>query len=142
MSQAQAPAWPKDLVVQSVFGVGIDLADTAEVRESIRQFGQRYLRRVFTAHELAYCGRSADPAPHLAARFAAKEATIKALRVEGPQPPWTSIEVWAGPKGWCRMRLYGAAEKLARQRGVSSLSVSMSHEGELAAAIVVAATAN
>jgi holo-[acyl-carrier protein] synthase len=142
MSEVLAPVWPKELVAGGVFGVGIDLASTTEVRESIRQFGQRYLRRVFTGHELAYCRRSADPAPHLAARFAAKEATIKALRVEGWQPPWTSIEVWAGPKGWCEMRLYGAAERLARQQGVRSLSVSLSHEGELAAAIVVATADN
>ncbi|HXW79375.1 MAG TPA: holo-ACP synthase [Acidimicrobiales bacterium] len=142
MSEVLTPAWPKELVVRSVFGIGIDLASTAEVRESIREFGQRYLRRVFTDHELAYCGRSADPAPHLAARFAAKEATIKALRADGSQPPWTSIEVRADPGGWCRMRLYGAAQRLARQRGVSLLSVSLSHEGELAAAIVVATTDN
>lgn len=138
MSEVLAPAWPKELVVHRVFGVGIDLTSTTEVRESITRFGHRYLRRVFTDHELMYCGRSADPAPHLAARFAAKEATIKALRAEGWQPPWTSMEVWAGPEGWCRMRLHGAAEELARQRGVRSLSVSLSHEGELAAAIVVA----
>ncbi len=138
MSEVLKLTWPSELVPGSVVGVGIDLTSVAAVRESITNFRERYLRRVFTAHELEYCGHSLDPAPHLAARFAAKEATIKALRVEALQPPWTSMEVWRHSSGWCEMHLSGPATALAKERRVCHLSVSLSHEGDMAAAIVVA----
>jgi holo-[acyl-carrier protein] synthase len=138
MTEVPTLAWPGEVVPGNVVGVGIDLTNVAEVREAIRDFGQRFLNRIFTAHELAYCGRSLDPLPHLAARFAAKEATIKALRVDDWQPPWTSMEVRRHSSGWCQMCLSGSATELARQRQVRRLAVSLSHEGDIAAAIVIA----
>lgn len=118
--------------------VGVDLASVPLVRRSVRDFGDRYLRRIFTLSELTDCYVSEDPAPRLAARFAAKEATIKALTVDGAHPPWTSIEVRRHPTGWCEMHLTGEAARLARERGIDRLAVSLSHEGEMAAAVVVA----
>jgi holo-[acyl-carrier protein] synthase len=123
----------------NVAAVGIDLTLVSDVRDSLAHFGDRYLRRVFTAREYADSCSSADPAPHLAARFAAKEATLKALKVEGAQPEWTSMEVRRHPLGWCdEMHLTGSAARLAAHRGVDRLCVSLSHEGDAAVAVVVA----
>jgi len=132
---------PVDPAPGNLIAVGIDLVSVPEVRQAWHTFGERYLRRVYTSTELVDCRMSADPAPRLAARFAAKEATIKALMVEGAQPPWTSMEVWRHPLGWCEMRLTGHAARIAEERGIGRLAVSLSHEGNLAAAVVVATTA-
>lgn len=119
--------------------VGVDLALVSDVRASVSTFGERYLRRIFTEQELADCYSSLDPIPRLAARFAAKEATIKALRVDGPQPNWTSMEVVRDVAGWCdEMRLRGSAADLAAKRGIGRLLVSLSHEQDAAVAVVVA----
>jgi holo-[acyl-carrier protein] synthase len=124
--------------ISNVVAIGIDLVNVADVRRAVDDLGEAYLRRVFTADELDYCNQSTDPFPHLAARFAAKEATIKALMVAGAQPAWTSIEVWRDPQGGCELRLTGTAAELASQRGIASLAVSLTHEGDMAAAVVVA----
>jgi holo-[acyl-carrier protein] synthase len=136
---APGPLPPMVESALGVVGVGIDLTHVSEVRDSIRIFGDRYLYRVFTERELADCRTSSDPVPRLAARFAAKEAAVKALRVEGPRPPWTSMEVSRDPGGWCdEVRLRGAALRLARARGIGSMLVSLSHEADAAVAVVVA----
>jgi holo-[acyl-carrier protein] synthase len=115
-------------------GVGIDLISTDEVRDSIRRFGDRYLERVYTPGELGDCG--GDPSL-LAACFAAKEATIKALRAPD-RLPWQAIEIRRGPAGAPSLALAGSAQALARERGCHRLRVSLSHERGQAAAIVVA----
>jgi holo-[acyl-carrier protein] synthase len=142
MSALPEPAWLGKLDFENFAAVGIDLVSVAQMRKSITDFGERYLLRIFTDHEILYCRSSLDPAPHFAARFAAKEATVKALRVEGVQPPWNSIEVHSEPGGSCRLRLSGAALELAQQRGIGEFTVSLSHEGDVAAAIVVATTSS
>jgi holo-[acyl-carrier protein] synthase len=131
---------PMDPTPGNLVAVGIDLASVSQVRHSLRDFGDQYLQRVFTGREIADCSASHDPAPHLAARFAAKEATIKALMVEDGQPPWTSIEVRRHPSGWCEIHLTGEAARLADERGIDTFAVSLSHEEDLAAAVVVATT--
>jgi len=123
----------------NVVAVGIDLIKVRDIRDSVGEFGERYLRRLFTNRELIDCCSSADPIPRLAARFAAKEATIKALRVNGCQPVWTSMEVGRDPSGWCdEMRLSGTAARLAVERGIERLHVSLSHEDDAAIAVVLA----
>ena len=127
----------------NVIAVGIDLAHVSAVRGSIDQFGARYLDRIFTPAEQAQCAESSDPSSHLAARFAAKEAAIKALMIEdGPIPPWTSIEVQRQPAGVCRLHLTGAAARIADEKGIDGLIVSLSHEADMAIAIVLATTKN
>jgi len=119
--------------------VGADLVRVHDVAESLARFGDRYLRRVFTDHEVACCrGEPSVAAAGLAARFAAKEATIKVLRPAGPRPDWRSIEVRRDPEGWCDMRLTGEAARLADTAGMGSVAVSLSHEAGMAAAVVVA----
>jgi holo-[acyl-carrier protein] synthase len=120
--------------------VGIDLLEVQEVEDSVRTHADRYLERVFTPGELADCRTdSGVDAERLAARFAAKEATIKVLRPGDVAVPWTSIEVERAPSGSVVLRLDGEAASLAAAAGVGDLALSFSHERGLAAAVVVAA---
>jgi holo-[acyl-carrier protein] synthase len=122
--------------------VGIDLVDVSEVARSVKRFGDRYLRRVFTEHEISCCtGPPETAAASLAARFAAKEATLKVLRPDDARPDWRSIEVVRLPSGACKLRLRGAAAKLAIERGLGPFALSMTHEAGLAAAVVVSGSA-
>lgn len=119
--------------------VGTDLVEVAQVAESIRRFGERYLSRVYTPNERRDCMRPEGHSPRrLAARFAVKEAVIKVLR---PTPsdalPWTSIEVVRTAEGGCSVRLTGAARTLAKRTGLSAFAVSLSHEERYATAVVV-----
>lgn len=119
--------------------VGMDIAFVGDVAESIARFGDRYVCRIFTPHEISCCvGSRAATAEGLAARFAAKEATIKVLRPTETRPDWRSIEVWRHAGGWCDLILYGEASRLAREAELSDVSVSLSHEGNIAAAVVIA----
>jgi holo-[acyl-carrier protein] synthase len=112
-----------------------------EVLESIERFGDRYVRRLFTDDEIEYCRSRApslaDQGMRFAARFAAKEATIKVLRTEA-RPDFRCIEVRRSKVGWCDVVLHGAARELADRAGISGLSLSMSHEPRYATAVVVA----
>jgi len=120
--------------------VGIDLVEVGAVEESIGIHQDRYLQRVYTARELADCRTPGGISPErLAARFAAKEATIKVLRPGRDQPvPWNSIGVRSNPAGDVELELSGDAARLAEGAGVGELAVSLTHEGGYAAAIVVA----
>jgi holo-[acyl-carrier protein] synthase len=115
--------------------VGCDVADIADVQNSLATFGDRYLRKVFTASEINDC-RGIDRVPRLAARFAAKEAVIKAFAEPGTAFPWTEIEVIRdGPLPV--LRLNGTlAERAQSQRWLSS-SLSLSHADCHAMAVVV-----
>lgn len=119
--------------------VGTDLCAVDQVAESMDRFGRRYLERIYTDNELAYCSQSpTQQAERLAARFAAKEATFKVLRSTGHRPEWRSIEVVRHPQGWCEIDLTGSAARLADEAGIFALAVSMSHEGDVASAVVIA----
>lgn len=121
------------------YRVGIDLVEVTQVADAVARFGGRYLNRVFTPHELA-CARRGDAydARSLAARFAAKEATIKVLRPTGAQPAWQSMELRRLPSGSCEMALTGSAATMAEVEGITSLAVSVTHEATMAASVVVA----
>jgi holo-[acyl-carrier protein] synthase len=128
--------------VDEIFGdlrVGTDLVPVAHVADSVARFGDRYLDRIYTAHELSCCqGIPAVRAAGLAARFAAKEATLKVLRPVGHQPEWRSIEIRRHPDGWCAIHLTGGAARMAAEQGIHNLAVSLTHESGMAAAVVVA----
>ena len=119
--------------------VGIDLVAVAAVRESIDVHADRYLNRIYTDRELGDCRtpEGVDP-ERLAARFAAKEATLKVLRPDEEAIPWRSIEVRRQPAGWVELELSGRAAALAEQAGVSDLALSLTHEDGFASAVVVA----
>jgi len=119
--------------------VGADLVEIEQVAASVARFGDRFVRRVYTDHELSCCqGAPSVLAAGLAGRFAAKEATIKVLRPAEVRPDWRSIEVWRHPGGWCELRLTGEAKRLSDEAGIRSMAVSLSHEAGMAGAVVVA----
>ncbi len=121
------------------FHVGIDLVQVSRIAESMETFGERFLRRIFTEDEIAYA--TAEPtrsAERLAARFAAKEATIKALRLTEHPVNWRDIEVRRAETGACEMELHGALREWTTSGGQRQLAVSMSHEGDYATAVVIA----
>lgn len=119
--------------------VGLDLVAVQTVADSLRAHGERYLGRVYSAGEIADCraGDGVDP-QRLAARFAAKEATFKVLRVGDEAVAWTDVEVVRDASGWPSLSLSGRAATLAEAAGISELAVSLSHEQGCAAAVVVA----
>ncbi len=119
--------------------IGCDLLAVADVCDSIEQFGERYLRRVYTPREVATCaGR-----PHrLAARFAAKEAAIKVLQATDVALPLLSIETRRVDAGWCELELSGAAAQLARDQHLTDFQVSLSHEAHYVMAVVHACGRN
>ena len=120
--------------------VGIDVVSVNEVASSLERFGERYISRIFTPGEAAYC-RSASgrvAAERFAVRFAAKEATFKALRPEVSSMDWRSIEVRRHASGWCDVVLHGEAAALAACQGIETLALSMSHDAGCATAVVVA----
>lgn len=116
--------------------VGCDLHPVFNVVESIDVFGERYLARVFTPAERAAC----DDAPErLAARYAAKESVIKLLRVPSEVAvPFTDIEVGAEPGGAPTIVLHGRAAQLAAELGVTSIELTLSHDGGMAMAVAAA----
>jgi holo-[acyl-carrier protein] synthase len=119
--------------------VGTDVTGVPDVIDSIERFGDRYLGRLFTEHELASCpGPPRVAAAGLAARFAAKEAVVKVLEPTGARPAWRSIEVRRQPSGACGLVLSGEAARLATEAGITDLAVSLAHEGDVAVAVVIA----
>lgn len=123
--------------------IGTDLVEVATVAESIERFGSRYLQRIYTPDELAYCDAGgAERVLRLAARFAAKEACIKVLRPADGGIAWHWIEVVKMPGGWCELALHGGAARLAEASGIRHLSVSLSHERHYAVAVVAATMAD
>jgi holo-[acyl-carrier protein] synthase len=109
------------------------------IREAIGAHGQRYLDRVYSPREISDCStESSLDAERLAARFAAKEATFKALRVGDAAVSWRDVEVLRDPSGSVELMLSGAAATLALDAGIGYLALSLSHERGLAAAVVVA----
>ncbi len=120
-----------------IIGLGFDATETSRVEGLIERYGDRFLRRVFTAREIAYCRARRRSAQSFAARFAAKEAAMKALGTGHARGvTWQSVEVVrrSGPP---QLEFHGAArERLAAMRGDSSL-LTISHSETLAFAHVL-----
>ncbi len=121
----------------SIIGLGFDATDIPRVREVFERYGERFLRRVFTDVEIEYCTRRRDPVPHLAGRFAAKEATMKALGTGLTRGVvWKDIEVYrrGGPP---QLRLSGAAlRQFEAMRAMRSL-LTITHAETIAMAQVL-----
>jgi len=113
---------------------GVDIIEIPRIKQVLDRYGQRFLNRVFTPDEIAYCrGR----APNLAGRFAAKEAAMKALGTGVRGVSWKDIEVIRADSGAPSLRLHGRAEKRAERLQMSEMSLSISHSREYAVAFVV-----
>jgi holo-[acyl-carrier protein] synthase len=120
-----------------ILGVGVDLAAVARMGAAIARHDGRFEAKVFTDAERAYCRARAAPALHYAARFAAKEAAVKACAPLRGQD-WHSVEVVAAADGAPRLVLHDAALTAAQAIGVKRLHLSLSHDGGTAVALVVA----
>ena len=121
-----------------VRAVGLDLIEIPRIRRMLKKEGDRFLTRVFTPAEAAYARTKANPAETLAARFAAKEAVMKALGTGwGKGVGWTQIEVLRSKDGVPAIRLTGAAARRARALGIRRWLVSLTHTAETAGAVVV-----
>jgi holo-[acyl-carrier protein] synthase len=121
----------------NILGIGIDATDIPRVAELLDKYGARFLHRVFTPGEIAYCTKRRNPAPHLAGRFAVKEAAMKALGTGQSQGVlWKDIEVVrvGGPP---RLELHGGAAARAASMRVTRSLVSITHSDSLAMAQVL-----
>jgi holo-[acyl-carrier protein] synthase len=120
-----------------IIGLGIDATDIPRVAEMMKRYGDRFLQRVFTEGEIAYCTRRRDPAPHLAGRFAAKEACMKALGTgHSPEIRWKDIEV-VRHDGAPQLVLHGGAERCATSMNVRKSLLTITHSDALAMAQVM-----
>jgi holo-[acyl-carrier protein] synthase len=121
-----------------IVGTGIDLCEVARIRKSFERFGERFRNRVFTTSEIAYVERKANRFERYAARFAAKEAGMKAIGTGWKRGvTWHDFEVTNLPSGKPILRFHGAAARVAETLQVRSVSLSMTHTAELAMAQVI-----
>jgi holo-[acyl-carrier protein] synthase len=121
-----------------IVGTGIDIAEVPRIAESIARFGERFLRRVYTEGEIRYCESKANRVERYAARFAAKEAAMKALGTgwnHGVR--WRDIEVTRLPGGRPTMTFQGKAAEFAARLGAVHVALSLSHTSEQAIAQVI-----
>jgi holo-[acyl-carrier protein] synthase len=121
-----------------LIGTGVDLIEVERIAHSIERYGERFLRRVYTDHEIAYCNRKRVSAESFAARFAAKEAGAKALGTGISRGvTWNEFQVARNPGGRPILELRGRAALLATELGVRAISLSLTHTSGLAMATVV-----
>jgi holo-[acyl-carrier protein] synthase len=122
-----------------VLGMGADLIEIARVEQSIDRFGERFLHKVFTAGEIAYCQRKRHAAESFAARFAAKEAAAKALGTGISRGiGWQEIEVRRSPGERPVLHLDGRARERAAAMGIRNLQLTLTHSRDIAMAVVIA----
>lgn len=121
-----------------ILGIGTDLAEVGRIRKSIAQFGDRFLNRIYTAGERAYASSKANAPERFAARFAAKEAGMKAIGTGWSRGVrWHDFEVVNERSGRPVLRLSGVALSVANAMGVKRVSVSLTHTSEIALAVVI-----
>lgn len=121
-----------------IVGSGIDLVEIARIQHSMDRYGQRFLDRIYTAAEQAYCLRKRNSAESFAARFAAKEAAAKALGTGISRGvSWLEIEVVRAPGGRPEVRFLGRAAQFAARLGAGHAALSLTHTSSLAMASVV-----
>jgi holo-[acyl-carrier protein] synthase len=118
-------------------GLGIDSVQVNRIRKAARRWGRSFLKRLFTDREIAYCMKHANPYPSLAARFAAKEALIKALDAKALWK-WRNMEVMRSSSGKPEISLTGPARAFAKRRSVRAFRVSLTHDADRATAVVLA----
>ena len=125
----------------NIAGTGLDIVETGRIRQSLEQFGERFLNRCFLPGEIAYCQGMKLPELHFAARFAAKEAISKAFGTGiGHELGWRDMEICRRASGEPYVVLHGKGAALAQARGVTGVFVSLSHCRDYAAASAVAVT--
>ncbi|HVL67155.1 MAG TPA: holo-ACP synthase [Vicinamibacterales bacterium] len=122
----------------TIIGLGFDATDIPRIADTYARYGDRFLQRVFTAGEIAYCMRRRDPVPSIAGRFASKEACMKALGTGHSRGVlWKDIEVVRAPGGPPQLRLHGGAARRAADMRVESSLLTITHSEALAMAQVL-----
>jgi holo-[acyl-carrier protein] synthase len=121
-----------------VVGTGIDICEVPRLRKSIERFGRRFIDRIYTPREIAYVERKANRYERYAARFAAKEAGMKAIGTGWRGGiRWQDFEVANLASGKPTLALYGVAAKVAERLGVTNISLSLTHTAEQGMAFVI-----
>jgi holo-[acyl-carrier protein] synthase len=121
-----------------ILGIGIDLVEVDRIRSSYERFGERFLKRILTPAEIAYCLSHRFAAPHVGARFAAKEAISKAFGTGiGQQLGWLDMQICRKPSGEPFVTLHGKGAALLAGRGGRIIHVSLSHTQAHATAIAI-----
>ncbi len=121
-----------------IVGLGLDVAEIDRIEAAITRHGDAFVGRIYTDAEVSYCRRFRNSAERFAGRFAAKEAAMKALGTgwrHGVR--WRDIEVLRQPGGKPTLRLAGVAAEFAAKLGVKSISMTITHSGNLAIAQVI-----
>ncbi len=121
-----------------IVGIGTDLAEVTRIERSISRFGSRFLDRIYTSREQRYCSSKANSNERFAARFAAKEAGMKAIGTGwnfGVR--WVDFEVTNEPSGRPTLALSGVAKNFAERLGGKRISLSLTHTAEMAFAVVI-----
>ena len=137
--QACVPAFAPAFASMTGLRVGVDIAQISAIASSLAIFGDRFTQRIFSAAEIAYATEAPVlTAQRLAARFAAKEAAMKAFDLSEAGVCWRDIEVTRSPSGACGLLLHGRATEHAERSGCTQITVSLSHDGDYAAAMVAA----
>ncbi|OYT46178.1 ACP synthase [Candidatus Bathyarchaeota archaeon] len=121
-----------------IVGIGVDLVRIERMRAAVSRRTERFLKRIFTQQEIEDCYREKDPFPHLSARFAAKEAVLKAFGLGwGRGIKWTDIEITKDEWGAPRVNFFGLLKEKAKEKRVKQVMLSLSHEGQYAIAFVL-----
>lgn len=121
-----------------IVGLGTDLCEVTRIEQAIARFGERFVRRVYTEQEIAYCRSKANSVERFATRFAVKEAAMKALGTGQRQGvTWKSISVENVRGGRPTLRLTGAAAQIAERLQVRTISLSLTHAETMALAVVI-----
>ncbi|MCU1269677.1 MAG: phosphopantetheine--protein transferase domain protein [Acidobacteriaceae bacterium] len=121
-----------------IVGTGIDIAEVPRIAESIKRFGERFIRRIFTDGEIRYCDSKANRVERYAARFAAKEAGMKALGTGWNYGVrWRDVEVAREPGRRPTIKFHGKAAEFAARLNTKNISLSISHTPEQAIASVI-----
>jgi holo-[acyl-carrier protein] synthase len=121
-----------------IVGTGVDLAEVPRIRASIERFGERFVKRIFTPAEIAYVERKANRYERYAARFAAKEAGMKAIGTGWKRGvTWQDFEVANLPSGKPTLRLHGMAAAISAKLGVRNISLSLTHTEQFGMAHVI-----
>lgn len=121
-----------------IYGVGIDLVQIRRIEKALHRWGERFKNKVFTSGEVSYCQKKRNAAANYAARFAAKEAFVKALGVGMRRGiHWREIEVAHGPLGKPILKISGRAQEICQKEGIKAILVSLTHDQDYSSALVV-----
>ncbi|MCX6596215.1 MAG: holo-ACP synthase [Acidobacteria bacterium] len=121
-----------------IVGIGTDLAEVSRIRLAIERYGDRFVQRIFTPAEISYVERKANKYERYAARFAAKEAGMKAIGTGWSRGVrWQDFEVANKPSGEPTLRFHGVAAEVAARRGAVNVVLTLTHTADVAMAVVI-----